>query len=143
MENKKLCLELTRHLSLLDTKKRIASHTPNLYTHHGMCVQTSLRTTELCPRSSSMKTKTYGIRYFSNFRIGFGNLKNVKVKKLCSVITEAVMVKCSYMSRLEQVEVDCAAYCATGFITWFMMCGNDLPPLNFLRKSVSTLFAKY
>ena len=129
---------MKRHLSLLDIKKRIASHTPNLYTHK----KTSLRTADVCPHSSSMKKKN-GIRYFSHFRIGFGNLKNGKVKKLCSVITEAVMVKCSYMSRLEQVEVDCAAYYATWFITWFMMCRNDLPPLNFLRKSVSTLFTKY
>lgn len=138
MENKKTLFGIDK------TSKPVRHKETNCFTHsHGMCVQTSLRTADVCPRSSSMKTKTYGIRYFSNFRIGFGNLKNVKVKKLCSVITEAVMVKCSYMSRLEQVEVDCAAYCATGFITWFMMCGNDLPPLNFLRKSVSTLFAKY
>ena len=97
-----------------------------------------------CERDLAHRSrKKNGIRYFSNFRIGFGNLKNGKVKKLCSVITEAVMAKCSYMSRLKQVEVGCAAYFATWFITLFMMCRNDLPPLNFLRKSLSTLFTKY
>ena len=127
-------MELKRHLSLLDTKKRIASRTPNLYTHKKLACERDL---------AHRSRKKNGIRYFSNFRIGFGNLKNGKVKKLCSVITEAVMAKCSYMSRLKQVEVGCAAYFATWFITLFMMCRNDLPPLNFLRKSVSTLFTKY
>ena len=130
-------MELKRHLSLWDTKKRIASRTPNLYTHKKLA----------CERQTFVLAhrpwKKNGIRYFSHVRIGFGNSKNGKVKKLCSVITEAVMAKCSYMSRLEQVEVGCAAYCATWFITWFMVCRNDLPPLNFLRKSVSTLFTKY
>ena len=142
MENKKTLFGIektSKPIRHKETNCFSLLHTLPIYTLISECVY---KLACVCPRWSSMKKKN-GIRYFSHFRIGFGNLKNGKVKKLCSVITEAVMVKCSYMSRLEQVEVDCAAYCATWFISWFMMCRNDLPPLNFLRKSVSTLFTKY
>ena len=98
-------MELKRHLSPLDTKKEIASHTPNLYTQIRKYVQTNLANGRRLSSLIADKKKKGNRFFFFDFRLGFDNMKNGKVKKLCSVVTEVVMVKCSYMSRLEQAEI--------------------------------------